>query len=63
MVSTWVLVMNMLMTDKFHYVKLSKEKFHWVIEKDKDFADYDDYYYDYYHPRGGAQRVIGGCHH
>ncbi|OBZ83403.1 hypothetical protein A0J61_08549 [Choanephora cucurbitarum] len=49
--------------DKFHYVKLSKEKFHWVIEKDKDFADYDDYYYDYYHPRGGAQRVIGGCHH
>jgi hypothetical protein len=50
---------------KFEYVKLSKEKYHWAIEKAKDFDDYDeeddyDVYEGYYHPRGG-QRVFHHC--
>jgi hypothetical protein len=46
---------------KFEYVKLSKEKYHWLIDHDKDFdgQDQDDYEgtEGYYHPRGG-QRVF-----
>ncbi|KAI8097884.1 uncharacterized protein B0P05DRAFT_567865 [Gilbertella persicaria] len=51
--------------DKFNYVKLSDEKFRWVIEKDKDFDEEDNYEdyeeYEYYHPRGGSQRIFHDC--
>ncbi|KAG2214101.1 hypothetical protein INT46_011903 [Mucor plumbeus] len=52
----------------FQYVELTKEKYHWLIDHDKDFngQDYEDEevyddYYDYpYHPRGG-QRIFHHC--
>lgn len=45
---------------KFEYAKLSKEKFHWKIDHDKEFDDDYEDYEGYYHPRGG-QRVFQDC--
>ncbi|CAO3607111.1 unnamed protein product [Mucor fragilis] len=51
----------------FQYVELTKEKYHWLIDHDKDFngqdyedEEYDDYYDYPYHPRGG-QRIFHHC--